>query len=59
MILLYRDDYFNMKDEGEEPSGNDEIQLIIAKNRHGEGNATINMRWNGSTGQINELDYKH
>ena len=59
VILLYRDDYFNMKDEGEEPSGNDEIQLIIAKNRHGEGNATINMRWNGSTGQINELDYKH
>lgn len=59
VILLYREDYFQNREEGDEPSGDTHIQLIIAKNRHGEGNATINMNWVGSTGQISEIDYKH
>ena len=57
--MLYRPDYFRTdKDEADE-GGIDEIQLIVAKNRHGEGNATIKMNWIGTTGQITEIDYKH
>lgn len=60
VIMLYREDYFNNEQETEETSLKpDTIQLIIAKNRHGEGNATIDMIWNGLTGQITEFDYKH
>ena len=59
VIMLYRPDYFRTdKDEADE-GGIDEIQLIVAKNRHGEGNATIKMNWIGTTGQITEIDYKH
>ena len=60
VILLYRPDYFRTEqDESEEPEGVDEIQLIIAKNRHGEGNATIKMNWYGRTGQIAEQSWKY
>ena len=59
VIMLYREDYFNKDESEEQQLQPDTIQLIIAKNRHGEGNATIDMLWNGLTGQISEFDYKH
>ena len=59
VILLYRPDYFRTDRGDAEPTGAEEIRLIVAKNRHGEGNATIKMNWVGTTGQIFETDYKH
>ena len=59
VIMLYRPDYFRTDKDENEGTGIDEIHLIIAKNRHGEGNGTIKMNWVGVTGQITEIDYKH
>lgn len=59
VIMLYREDYFKNGKATAEPDGPVEIELIIAKNRHGLGNATLSMNWNGVTGQITEIDYKH
>ena len=55
VILLHRKDYY----VNEHPTGPVEIDLIIAKNRHGEGNTTISMNWNGATGLITEIDKRH
>lgn len=55
VILLHRKDYYI----NEHPAGPVEIDLIIAKNRHGEGNTTISMNWNGATGLITQIDRKH
>jgi len=55
VILLHRKDYYT----NQHPVGPVEIDLIIAKNRHGEGNTTISMNWNGSTGLITEIDKRH
>ena len=55
VIMLHRDDYYL----NHHPTGPVQIELIIAKNRHGEGNTSISMGWNGSTGQITEIDKRH
>lgn len=41
VIMLYRDRYYNPKDERIDPN---ECECIIAKNRHGE-TGSINLRW--------------
>lgn len=55
VIMLHRDDYYT----NAHPTGQVDIELIIAKNRHGEGNTTIAMDWNGATGQITAKDNYH
>ena len=55
VILLHRKDYYT----NTRPDGPVIIDLIIAKNRHGEGNTTVEMIWNGATGKVSELDKKH
>ena len=41
VIMLYRDRYYNPKDERIDPN---ECECIIAKNRHGE-TGSINLHW--------------
>ena len=55
VILLHRADYYT----NTHPTGPVEIDLIIAKNRHGEGNTTVEMNWNGATGKVSEIEKRH
>lgn len=52
VILLHREDYYS-RAEGESNKENEEIELIIAKNRHGN-TGTVRMMWQGETGRIAE-----
>ncbi len=45
VIFLYRDEYYN-KDKGPEDSGGNIVEVIVAKNRHGQTN-TVRMGWIG------------
>ena len=55
VILLHREDYYKDKgaDEYEKPEY-ETIELIVAKNRHGE-TGTVKMTWCGRTGAIRDL----
>lgn len=55
VILLHREDYYadKGKDDYERPEY-ETIELIVAKNRHGE-TGTIKMTWCGRTGAIKDL----
>ena len=32
------------------------LEVIIAKNRHGESNVTVGMTWYGASGEISEIE---
>lgn len=55
VILLHRESYYK---PGEEAPEAEEIELIIAKNRHAAP-GTLRMMWHGTTGQITEIDTAH
>ena len=52
VILLHRDSYYEPE---EEPPETEEIELIIAKNRHAAP-GTVKMMWHGASGQITEVE---
>lgn len=52
VIMLHRESYYN---PGEEQPEAEEIELIVAKNRHAAP-GILHMMWHGSTGQITEID---
>lgn len=55
IILLHREDYYADKGkDGYERPEYETIELIVAKNRHGE-TGTVKMMWCGRTGAIREL----
>lgn len=59
VILLHRPEYYaDKKSKDYTPPDHERIELIIAKNRHGE-TGTVEMAWQGSTGDIAEVDYRH
>ncbi len=53
VLLLYRESYYNTEDDDKDDMDDekivkqDEIDVIVAKNRHGE-TATIKFRWDGA-----------
>lgn len=51
VILLHREDYYDQS----KPNG--EIELIVAKNRHGNV-GTVPLRWEARTGRINGMPKK-
>jgi replicative DNA helicase len=57
VILLHRPEYYNkekLKDDYVPPAL-EEIELIVAKNRHGE-TGLVKLSWRGVTGEIKEFD---
>ena len=60
VILLHRPEYYNkekLKDDYVPPAL-EEIELIVAKNRHGE-TGLVKLSWRGTTGEIREFDNRH
>lgn len=60
VILLHRPEYYNaekLKDDYVPPAL-EEIELIVAKNRHGE-TGLVKLSWRGTTGEIKEFDTMH
>ena len=60
VVLLHRPEYYNaerLKDEYAPPALED-IELIVAKNRHGE-TGLVKLSWRGATGEIKEFDTTH
>lgn len=53
VILLHREEYYEIREEDVEPPSTEFIELNVAKNRHGE-TQTIKMLWSGATGSIRE-----
>lgn len=59
VILLHRPEYYADKKASDYvPPEREQIELIVAKNRHGE-TGTVEMVWQGKTGDIAEVDYVH
>lgn len=54
VILLHRADYYTNRHPKQAV-----IDLIIAKNRHGEGNTTISMNWSGPTGRLSVIERRY
>ena len=60
VILLHRPEYYSrdkLEDDYEAPDSED-IELIVAKNRHGE-TGLVKLAWRGVTGEIREYDAIH
>ena len=60
VVLLHRPEYYNaekLKDDYVPPAL-EEIELIVAKNRHGE-TGLVKLSWRGGTGEIREFDNRH
>ena len=55
VILLHREEYYK-REQGEKNPDAEQIELIIAKNRHGN-TGTVNMTWEGKCGRIGSIDY--
>jgi len=59
VILLHRPEYYADKTAPDYvPPEREKMELIVAKNRHGE-TGIVEMIWQGSTGSIFEIDYTH
>ena len=60
VILLHRPEYYSdeTKTANYAPPERENINLIVAKNRHGE-TGTVTMQWRGRTGEIHEFDKVH
>lgn len=58
VILLHRKDYYKCTAEDYQAPDNEEIELIVAKNRHAN-TGVVKMAWNGKSGRIGELDVTH
>lgn len=55
VILLHREEYYK-REQGEKNPDAEQIELIIAKNRHGN-TGTVNMTWEGKCGRIGSIEY--
>ena len=58
VILLHRKDYYEAAKEGYEAPAIEEIELIVAKNRHAN-TGVVKQSWKGETGKIAEFDMRH
>ena len=58
VILLHRKDYYEATKEDYEAPQIEEIELIVAKNRHAN-TGVVKLSWKGETGKITEFDTKH
>ena len=60
VILLHRPEYYSKDklDDGYVPPDVEAIELIVAKNRHGE-TGLVKLSWRGVTGQIREFDNRN
>lgn len=60
VILLHRPEYYSedRKKDDYQPPDKEDIELIVAKNRHFE-TGTVKMQWRGKTGEISEVDTVH
>lgn len=60
VVLLHRPEYYSedAKKPDYKPPEHEEIELIVAKNRHA-GTGTVLMQWSGNTGEIDEVDRVH
>lgn len=56
ILLLYREDYFKKKDKDDHSQT--EIEINVAKNRHGKSDAVL-MAWHSGTGEISEFEFRH
>ena len=58
VVLLHRKDYYEaVKDDYTAPEI-EEIELIVAKNRHAN-TGVVKLAWHGKTGKIGEFDTQH
>lgn len=58
VVLLHRKDYYEaVKDDYTAPDI-EEIELIVAKNRHAN-TGVVKLEWHGKTGKIGEFDTQH
>ena len=58
VVLLHRKDYYEaVKDDYTAPDI-EEIELIVAKNRHAN-TGVVKLAWHGKTGKIGEFDTQH
>ena len=58
VVLLHRKDYYEaVKDDYTAPEI-EEIELIVAKNRHAN-TGVVKLAWHGKTGKISEFDTQH
>lgn len=55
VMFLYRDDYYNEDDDGEE---NAVAQCIVAKNRHGS-TGEVDIKWTGEYTRFDDLETRH
>lgn len=60
VILLHRPEYYSKDklEDGYVPPDVEAIELIVAKNRHGE-TGLVKLSWRGVTGEIREFDNRH
>ena len=60
VILLHRPEYYSedKKKNDYVPPETEDIELIIAKNRHFE-TGMVKMQWRGTTGEISEVSVRH
>ena len=59
VILLHRPEYYaDQTDPNYVPPAREKIEMIVAKNRHGE-TGLVEMIWEGSSGSVYEIDYSH
>lgn len=58
VILLHRKDYYEATKEDYQAPETEEIELIVAKNRHAN-TGVVKMAWNGISGRIGEYDTAH
>ena len=60
VLLLHRNDYYESAEAKEmaelEGAATGRLEVIIAKNRHGESNVTVGMTWYGASGEISEIE---
>lgn len=58
VVLLHRKDYYEATKEDYVAPEIEEIELIVAKNRHAS-TGIVKLAWHGKTGKIGEFDTEH
>ncbi len=58
VVLLHRKDYYEATKEDYTAPDIEEIELIVAKNRHAN-TGVVKLAWHGKTGKISEFDTQH
>lgn len=58
VVLLHRKDYYEAAKEDYVAPEVEEIELIVAKNRHAN-TGVVKLAWHGKTGKIGEFDTEH